>query len=101
MNNAYLYAKEIYKKLGVDTEFAIEMLNKVSLSIQCWQGDDIKGFIFKEQNLTGGIQVTGSYPKRANTPDQLRQDLDIVLSMVPGNHKINLHAIYADTDEKN
>lgn len=100
MDNTYKYAKEIYKNLGVDTDQAIQIVSSIPLSIQCWQGDDIKGFMFKEQALTGGIQVTGSYPNKATTPDQLRSDLEMALSMVPGSHKINLHAIYADTDEK-
>ena len=99
MKNLYLQAKEIYQKLGVDTDQAIETLKRVKFSLQCWQGDDVKGFLFKDQQLTGGIQVTGTYPYRATTPHQLRQDISFALSLIPGKHKVNLHAIYADTDE--
>jgi L-rhamnose isomerase len=98
--SAYDYAKSIYHNIGVDTDLAIEELKKISLSLQCWQGDDVKGFLFGEQELTGGIQVTGSYPYRARTPEELRNDLKFALSLIPGNHKVNLHAIYADTTEK-
>lgn len=98
--SAYDYAKSIYHNIGVDTDLAIEELKKISLSLQCWQGDDVKGFLFGEQELTGGIQVTGSYPYRARTPEELRNDLKFALSLIPGNHKVNLHAIYADTPEK-
>ena len=98
--SAYDYAKSIYHNIGVDTDLAIEELKKISLSLQCWQGDDVKGFLFGEQELTGGIQVTGSYPYRARTPKELRNDLKFALSLIPGNHKVNLHAIYADTSEK-
>ena len=98
--SAYDYAKSIYHNIGVDTDLAIEELKKISLSLQCWQGDDVKGFLFGEQELTGGIQVTGSYPYRARTPEELRNDLKFALSLIPGNHKVNLHAIYADTSEK-
>lgn len=97
--SAYDYAKSIYHNIGVDTDLAIEKLKKISLSLQCWQGDDVKGFLFGEQELTGGIQVTGSYPYRARTPEELRNDLKFALSLIPGNHKVNLHAIYADTTE--
>lgn len=97
--SAYDYAKSIYHNIGVDTDLAIEELKKISLSLQCWQGDDVKGFLFGEQELTGGIQVTGSYPYRARTPEELRNDLKFALSLIPGNHKVNLHAIYADTTE--
>jgi L-rhamnose isomerase len=98
--SAYDYAKSIYHNIGVDTDLAIEELKKISLSLQCWQGDDVKGFLFGEQELTGGIQVTGAYPYRARTPEELRNDLKFALSLIPGNHKVNLHAIYADTPEK-
>jgi len=97
---AYKLAKEKYGKLGVDVDSALEKLAKVKISIHCWQGDDVRGFLNKDQDLTGGIQVTGGYPGAATTPDQLRADMEKALSLIPGKHKISLHAIYADTDEK-
>lgn len=96
---AYEQAKKIYESIGVDTELAIEKLSKIKLSIQCWQGDDVKGFLFQNE-LTGGIQVTGSYPNRARNVLELRSDLEFALALIPGSHKVNLHAIYADTKEK-
>lgn len=100
VTEAYSIAKERYAALGVDTEKAMEELGKIKISMHCWQGDDVKGFLFQDQELTGGIQATGNYPGAAHTPAQLRQDMEKALSMIPGRHKINLHAIYADTDEK-
>lgn len=67
--------------------------------MHCWQGDDVKGFLNPDGELTGGIMATGDYPGAAHTPDQLRQDIEKALSLIPGSHKINLHAIYLDTDE--
>lgn len=96
---AYEQAKKMYESIGVDTELAIEKLSKIKLSIQCWQGDDVKGFLFQNEPLTGGIQVTGSYPNRARNVLELRSDLEFALSLIPGNHKVNLHAIYADTKD--
>jgi L-rhamnose isomerase len=68
--------------------------------MHCWQGDDVRGFLFKEEALSGGISVTGNYPGAANTPAELRSDLEKAFSLIPGKHKLNLHAIYADTEEK-
>lgn len=96
----YKNAKEIYGEIGVDTEAAIERLKNIKISIQCWQGDDVRGFLFRDKELSGGIQTTGSYPGRANTPKELRADMEKALSLIPGKHKVNLHAMYADTDEK-
>lgn len=90
----YQDAKESYAKIGVDTEKAIETLKKVPISIHCWQGDDVVGFD-QDGPLTGGIQTTGNYPGRARTPEELMADFDKVLSLVPGQNKINLHACYA------
>ncbi|MBQ4050578.1 MAG: L-rhamnose isomerase [Oscillospiraceae bacterium] len=97
---AYELAKEAYASIGVDTDAVMEQLKKIKISLHCWQGDDIAGFLFKDQALSGGIQVTGNYPGAATTVAELRQDLDKALSMIPGKHKLSLHAIYADTDEK-
>ncbi|MFA7376992.1 MAG: L-rhamnose isomerase [Acholeplasmataceae bacterium] len=95
----YELARKAYQEIGVDTEEAINALGKVRLSLQCWQTDDVKGFLFKDNALTGGIQVTGNYKGRARTPQEVKDDLSLALSLIPGNHKVNLHAIYADTDE--
>ncbi|MCL2015084.1 MAG: L-rhamnose isomerase [Defluviitaleaceae bacterium] len=93
----YKFAQETYNKIGVSTDAALEKLQKIRISVHCWQGDDIAGFISNQQ-LTGGIQVTGDYPGVATTPQELRADLKKALSLVPGKHKLNLHAIYAELD---
>jgi len=98
--DSYKIAKELYASHGIDVDKVLEKLEQIKISIHCWQGDDVKGFLFNDESLSGGIAVTGSYPGRAATPDQLRQDLEQALSLIPGKHKINLHAIYADTNEK-
>jgi L-rhamnose isomerase len=100
IKQAYELAKAAYAKIGVDTDAAIEALKKVKISLHCWQGDDVNGFLFQDIALSGGIQTTGNYPGKAQTPDQLRQDIEKALSFIPGKHKLSLHAIYADTDEK-
>ena len=97
--NAYTLAKERYAALGVDTEAVLETLKNVTVSVHCWQGDDVVGFDAKEA-LSGGIQATGDYPGAARTPDELRADMDEAFSLIPGKHKVNLHSTYADTDEK-
>lgn len=91
---AYSEAKAKYAALGVDTEAAIEKLSKVSISMHCWQGDDVNGFDSKDA-LSGGIQATGNYPGKATTPAELMADMDKALSLIPGKHRINLHASYA------
>ena len=91
---SYIEAKEKYLEYGIDTEKAIEMLSNVSISVHCWQGDDVVGFDSKEA-LSGGIQATGSYPGRARTPDELMADYDKAFSLIPGKKKLNLHACYA------
>ena len=100
VKSAYEVAKERYAEIGVDTEKAIEQLSKVKLSIHSWQGDDIHGFLNPDQELTGGIGVSGNYPGIARTPDELTQDLHEGLSLIPGKHKIQLHTLYAVTDRK-
>ena len=92
--NQYLYAKEKYAKLGIDTDAAIAKLKNVPVSIHCWQGDDVNGFD-SEGPLTGGIQTTGNYPGRATTPDELMADMEKMFSLVPGAKKVNVHACYA------
>ena len=92
--NRYESAKEVYAKIGVDTDLAIEKLKNIPVSLHCWQGDDVKGFD-TEGPLTGGIQTTGNYPGRARTPDELMADMDKVMSLCPGKKKLNVHACYA------
>jgi L-rhamnose isomerase len=96
---SYKQAKERYAALGVDTDEVLKRLSQIAVSLQCWQGDDVRGFMNKDAALSGGIQVTGNYPGRARTPDELRSDIEQALALIPGRHKVNLHAIYADTDE--
>ena len=90
----YDEAKDIYKKLGVDTEQALEIVKNIPISMHCWQGDDVRGFEGCEE-LSGGIQATGNYPGRANNAAELMADMDKALSLIPGKKKINLHASYA------
>ena len=102
MNNIekeYLQVKEEYAKLGVDTDKALERLSKIKISLHCWQTDDVIGFL-SGNSLSGGIQTTGNYPGKARNVKEVREDLEEALRLLPGNYKINLHAIYADTDEK-
>ncbi len=100
IKQSYELAKQAYAKIGVDTDKVIEQLKKIRVSINCWQGDDVNGFLFKDIALSGGIQTTGNYPGAARTADELRADLEKAMSLIPGKHKLNLHAIYADTEEK-
>ena len=99
---SYLEAKEKYAALGVDVEAAMEQLKTVPVSLHCWQGDDVRGFdTDPNKPLTGGIQTTGNYPGRARTPEELMADIDKVISLVPGQVKMNLHASYAIFDDEN
>lgn len=94
----YEYAKEAYQKIGVDADKALEILKGLPISMHCWQGDDVTGFDH-EGPLSGGIQATGNYPGKARTPEELMADIDKVFSLVPGKHKLNLHASYAIFEE--
>lgn len=94
----YEFAKQAYAKWGVDVDEVVEKLKNVPISIHCWQGDDIGGFEVNKSELSGGIDVTGNYPGKATTPKELRSDLDKALSLIPGKHRVNLHAIYAETN---
>jgi L-rhamnose isomerase len=100
IEQAYEMARQRYAELGVDAAKAMDRLSKIAISLHCWQGDDVGGFENPETGLDGGIAVTGSYPGKARTPDELRSDLDKTLSLIPGKHRLNLHAIYLDTDRK-
>ena len=87
----YDSAKKIYKDFGVDTEKALKKLKDITVSIHCWQGDDVVGFDSRLA-ASGGIQTTGNYPGKARTPEELMADFDKVLELVPGKKKLNLHA---------
>ncbi len=93
----YLKAKELYGELGVDTDKVLKKLDDIKISLHCWQGDDVGGFETPDSELSGGgIQVTGNYPGKARTIEQLRADLEKVMSLLPGKQRLNLHAIYGD-----
>lgn len=89
----YQIAKERYAAIGINTDEVIEKLSKVSISMHCWQGDDVKGFE-NSGDLTGGIQTTGNYPGAATTPAELMADIEKAFSLIPGKHNINIHACY-------
>ena len=97
IQSAYTAARERYAALGVDTDAALARLAKVPISLHCWQGDDVGGFESAGGELSGGgIHATGNYPGKARSIEELRQDLDKALSLIPGRHRLNLHALYAD-----
>lgn len=96
----YQNAAELYRAYGVDPEEAMRKLAPVQLSLHCWQGDDVHGFE-SHGALDGGIMATGNYPGRARNGDELRADYEQAFALVPGTHRINLHAIYAETNGKN
>ncbi len=99
INKRYEEAKEMYQKIGVDSDAAIKKLKEVSISMHCWQGDDVIGFDGADA-VSGGIQTTGNYPGRARNYQELMDDIDEVLKLVPGKHRINLHASYAIFDDE-
>ena len=100
VEKAYQAAKQRYAELGVDSDQAMDRLSKIAVSLHCWQGDDVGGFE-NEQGLSGGgIMATGAYPGKARTPNELRADIDKALSLIPGKHRLNLHAMYAETGGK-
>lgn len=96
VTKAYDLARERYAALGVDTEGALKAVRTLSVSLHCWQGDDVGGFENAGGPLGGGLAVTGNYPGKARTPDELRADLDKALSLIPGKHRLNLHAFYGE-----
>jgi L-rhamnose isomerase len=100
VNSAFRHATERYAAIGVDTNKAIEALEKISLSLHCWQTDDVTGFENQGGSLTGGIQVTGNYPGRARTIDEVRADILKAASFVAGRHRVSLHEIYGDFEGK-
>ncbi len=98
--SAYALAKERYASLDIDCDSVLQTLASVCLSIHCWQGDDIGGFEGCDGEVGGGLAVTGSYPGRARSGPELRADFEKALSLIPGKHKLNLHAIYAETGSR-
>ena len=97
VEKTYRLAQELYADLGVDTEQALSRLKKIAISLHCWQGDDVGGFEKPDAALTGaGLQVTGNYPGKARTLEELRLDLHQAFALIPGRHRLNLHAIYGE-----
>ena len=96
IEQAYQLATERYAALGVDTGKALKTLGRIPISIHCWQGDDVGGFENAGQQLGAGLAVTGNYPGKARTPAELRGDFEKALSLIPGRHRFNLHACYAE-----
>ncbi len=100
IEEAYALAKERYAQLGVDSDQALSALSEISISLHCWQGDDVTGFENTGESLSGGIAATGHYPGKARNAQELRRDLDKTYSLIPGTHRLNLHALYAETGGK-
>lgn len=100
IEQAYALARDRYAPLGVDTDQALARLAEVPISLHCWQGDDVGGFEDPDRGLSGGIMATGNYPGKARTAGELRQDLDMAFGLIPGDHRLNLHAIYLEADHK-
>jgi L-rhamnose isomerase len=100
VSTAYELARERYAAMGVDTEAVLVHLAQVAISLHCWQGDDVGGFENPGGALTGGIAATGNYPGKARNGDELRADLDLAFRLIPGTHRLNLHALYAETGDQ-
>jgi L-rhamnose isomerase len=96
IERAFELAKERYAGLGVDVDKAMTRLAAIPISLHCWQGDDVGGFEQSGSELGGGLAVTGNYPGMARTPLELRQDIEKAMSLIPGRHRLNLHALYAE-----
>jgi len=100
VKKSYEYAKEVYSSFGVNTDEVLEKMKNIHISLHCWQGDDVTGFETKAGGLSGGgIMATGNYPGKARNGDELRQDIEKAMELIPGEHRINLHAIYAETGD--
>ncbi|MDR3494685.1 MAG: L-rhamnose isomerase [Ancalomicrobiaceae bacterium] len=97
---AFDRASDTFAATGVDVAAALAQVDEVPISLHCWQGDDVRGFENPDAVLTGGIQVSGNYPGRARSPQELRADLDLAMSLIPGKLRLNLHASYLETAEK-
>ena len=96
IEKSYELAKQRYADLGVDSDKAMDHLSKIAISLHCWQGDDVGGFESSDGLSGGGIMATGAYPGKARTADELRADIEMALSLIPGTHRLNLHAMYAE-----
>ena len=96
ISRAFDYAKARYADLGIDVDKAVEQLDKLSISLHCWQADDVSGFENGDGELTGGIQATGNYPGKARSMAELRADIEKAMSLIPGEHRVNIHAFYGD-----
>jgi L-rhamnose isomerase len=97
IESAYEIARERFAAIGVDCEAAIQAIDEIPISIQCWQGDDVKGFENPDGELTGGIRASGNYPGRASTPHELRSDLEVAFAQIPGRKRLSIHAIYLES----
>ena len=95
---AYALAREAFAAIGVDTEAALARLDRIPISLHCWQGDDVRGFENPQGPLTGGIQATGNYPGCARNADELRADVEMAMAQIPGPKRFNLHAIYLESN---
>ncbi len=100
IEKGFAISKERYAHYGVDVSKALRQLTRFPISLHCWQGDDVGGFETAGVELGGGLAVTGNYPGKARTPDELRADFLKALSLIPGRHRLNLHAFYAETKGK-
>lgn len=96
VKRAYEFARSRYQALGVNSDDALKTLASIPISLHCWQGDDVGGFENTNASLGGGLVATGNYPGKARTPDELRADLEAALSLIPGKHRLNLHAFYGE-----
>src|SRR5471032_1849849 len=96
IEKSFALAQERYASLGADVGRALKILPTIPISLHCWQGDDVGGFENFGGTLTGGIMATGNYPGKARTPDELRADLEKTYSLIPGKHRLNLHAFYGE-----
>ncbi|MEM8860685.1 MAG: L-rhamnose isomerase [Chloroflexota bacterium] len=99
IEQSYEMAKERYALFGIDADAALKLIATIPISLHCWQGDDVVGFENPDRALSGGIMATGNYPGKARSADELRADLDKAYSLIPGTHRLNLHAIYGDSDK--
>ena len=98
IKESYQLAKQRFSQIGVDTEKAIQAMDVLPVSIHCWQGDDVSGFEPSNTALTGGIQATGNYPGKARNATELRADMEKAMSLIPGSKRVNLHALYLESD---
>ena len=98
IETAFQLAKERYSSAGVDVDGALKKIAAIPVSLHCWQGDDVSGFENSGCEIGGGLAVTGRYPGKARSADELRADIQFALSLIPGTHRLNLHASYAETN---